>query len=223
MQQRLDLEVGDARAADVGHAHAERERVDQVAHHHVLALHGLVLGEPRVRVQRVMVHRDHAEEMVVVLGDRLAGPVPVDVARDEVLEVTPEGPVVDGHSAAWPGRGRVVKPSEAPGSDSPSMVSRQANRVPGRQRDGPEVDGQRHVDGRALGDALRLAHGELAAHLDRLGPLRRLHQHRLAVGILEKELPVVRRLGLVPVDVDLQRDGGGHGSGPVMLQPPPRM
>ena len=55
---------------------------------------GLVLGEPLVGVQRVVVHRDHAEQVVVVLGDRLAGPVLVDVADLEVLEVAAEGAVV---------------------------------------------------------------------------------------------------------------------------------
>jgi hypothetical protein len=95
--QRLDLEVGDARSAHVGDAHAQHQRVDEVADHHVLALHRLVLGEPGVGVERVVVHGDHAEQVVVVLGDRLARPVLVDVARDEVLEVAAERPVVGRH------------------------------------------------------------------------------------------------------------------------------
>src|SRR6202035_4629338 len=98
MQERLDLEIGDTRAADVGDAHAERERVDEVAHHDILALDGLVLREPRVRVQRMVVHGDYAEEVGVVFGDRLAWPVAVDVPRDEVLEVAAERAVVNGHS-----------------------------------------------------------------------------------------------------------------------------
>ena len=88
-----------ADAADVGHAHAEHERVHEVADDEVLAVRRLVLGEPRVRVRRVVVHRDHAEEVVVVLGDRLARPVLVDVADLEVLEVPAEGPVVCRHGA----------------------------------------------------------------------------------------------------------------------------
>src|SRR5207244_12118538 len=44
----------------------------------------------RIDVQRVVVHRDHAEQVVVGLGDRLARPVPVDVADLEVLQVAPE-------------------------------------------------------------------------------------------------------------------------------------
>ena len=56
-----------------------------------------VSREPRVGVQRMVVHRDHAEQVVVVLGDRLAGPVLVDVAGLEVLEVTTEGALVHGH------------------------------------------------------------------------------------------------------------------------------
>ena len=56
-----------------------------------------VLGEPGVGVQRVMVHRDHAEQVVVGLGDGLAGPVPIDVADLELLEVATEGSLVGPH------------------------------------------------------------------------------------------------------------------------------
>ena len=45
----------------------------------------------------MMVHRDHAEEVVVGLSDGLAGPVPIDVAWHEVLEIAAEGAVVRGH------------------------------------------------------------------------------------------------------------------------------
>ncbi len=76
----------------------EHERVHEVADDDVPALHRLVLREPLVGVQRVVVHRDHAEQVVVVLGDRLARPVPVDVAGDEVLEVAAERAVVDRHA-----------------------------------------------------------------------------------------------------------------------------
>jgi hypothetical protein len=61
-----------------------------------------VLGEPRIRVQRVVVHRDHAEEVVVGLGDRLARPVPVDVTDLEVLEVPAERALVHGHALPPP-------------------------------------------------------------------------------------------------------------------------
>jgi hypothetical protein len=50
-------------------------------------------------VERVVVHRDQAEQVVVVLGDRLARPVLVHVAGDEVLEVTAEGAIVRRHRA----------------------------------------------------------------------------------------------------------------------------
>jgi len=39
----------------------------------------------------VVVHRDHAEQAVVVLGDGLARPVPVDVTDLEILEILPNG------------------------------------------------------------------------------------------------------------------------------------
>ena len=99
MLQRLDLEVGDRQAAHVGHRHTEHEAVHEVAHHDVLAELRLRLAVPRVGVQRMVVHRDHAEEMVVGLGDGLAGPVLVDVADLEVLEVTTEGTLVHSHTS----------------------------------------------------------------------------------------------------------------------------
>jgi hypothetical protein len=40
----------------------------------------------------MVVHRDHAEQVVVVLGDGLAGPVLVRVADFEVLVEPAEGP-----------------------------------------------------------------------------------------------------------------------------------
>jgi len=43
-----------------------------------------------VHVQRVVVHGQQAEQVVVVLGDRLARPVPVHRADLELLEITPE-------------------------------------------------------------------------------------------------------------------------------------
>ena len=148
VDERLDLEVGDGRPAHVGDAHAEDQRVDQVADHHVPALDRFVLGEPGVDVQGMVVHGDHAEEVVVGLGDGLARPVPVDVARLEVLEVAAEGTVVGGHGAGVVRRrrrptrvrcasrrgpagqsrtrvGRVVKPSTQSAWDSPSMAIRQ--------------------------------------------------------------------------------------------------
>jgi hypothetical protein len=45
----------------------------------------------------MMVHGDHAEQMVVVFGDGLPRPVPVHVTDDEVLEVATEGAFVSGH------------------------------------------------------------------------------------------------------------------------------
>src|SRR5436190_2741177 len=71
----LDLEVRDARAAHVGDAHPEHHRVHEVAHHHVLLELRLGVGVPLVKVERMVVHGDETEEVVVVLGDGLARPV----------------------------------------------------------------------------------------------------------------------------------------------------
>ena len=102
--ERLDLEVGNGGAADVRHAHAEHQRIHEVAHDHVPPLRRLVLGEPLVGVQRMVVHRHHAEQVVVGFGDGLAGPMAVDIAHFEILVVAAEWAVVDGHGCTSSGR-----------------------------------------------------------------------------------------------------------------------
>ena len=82
----LGGEVGDRLARDVGHAHPQRQRVDQRPDDHVASLLGL-RGVDVVDVQRVVVHGDQAEEVVVGLGHRLGGPVLVDGPDLELLEV----------------------------------------------------------------------------------------------------------------------------------------
>ena len=90
MRELLGGEVGDRLAGDVADAHAERERVDERADDDVALL--LRLGRVHVvEVQRVVVHRDQAEQVVVGLGHRLGGPVLVDVADLELLEVAAVG------------------------------------------------------------------------------------------------------------------------------------
>src|SRR4051812_25847421 len=88
--QRLDLEVGDGFAGDVRYGHAEQDRIDIVAHHYVPLELCRRLGVVRVDVQRVVVHRQQAEEVIVGLGDGLARPVPIDRADLELLVVTAE-------------------------------------------------------------------------------------------------------------------------------------
>src|ERR1022692_1914683 len=83
--ERLDLQVGDGLAGDVWHRHAEQQGVDVVAHHHVPAEVSGLLRVVRVQVQRVVVHGEEAEQVVVVLGDRLAWPVLVDRPDLELL------------------------------------------------------------------------------------------------------------------------------------------
>src|SRR5450631_562102 len=83
--QRLHLEVGDGLAGDIRDAHAQQQRVDVVADHHVLPELGGLLGIVRVQVQRMVVHRQQAEQMVVVLGDRLSWPVLVDRSNFELF------------------------------------------------------------------------------------------------------------------------------------------
>ena len=86
----LGGEVGDRLAGDVGDAHAERERVDQRPDDDVAALLALARVDV-VDVQRVVVHGDEAEQVVVGLGHGLGRPVLVDGADLELLEVAAVG------------------------------------------------------------------------------------------------------------------------------------
>ena len=88
MRQLLGLEVGDRLARHVADGHPDGERVDERPDDDVLAL--LRLGRVDVvDVQRVVVHRDQAEQVVVGLGHGLGGPVQVVRADLELLKVTP--------------------------------------------------------------------------------------------------------------------------------------
>ena len=191
-----------ARAAHVGHAHAEHQRVHQVAHHHVLALDRLVLGEPVVGVEWVVVHGDHAEEVVVGLGDRLARPVPVDVAgrrsprdsgrragRRVVMAVVSSEPVPAPRRLRR-GPGLVVNSQRTHRAGTHrrwSSARRSGCPGPG---DGPEIHRQRHVDGRSFRDVLgrsptvnspRTSTGCVPSGVS--------IEHGPAIGVFEEELP----------------------------------
>ena len=79
-------EVGDRLAAHVADRHAERQRVHERTDHHVAPLLGFGRVDV-VEVQRMVVHRDQAEQVVVGLGHGLRGPVLVDGADLELLQV----------------------------------------------------------------------------------------------------------------------------------------
>jgi len=53
--------------------------------------------KPIVGVQRVMIHRDHAKQMIVGLGDGLAWPVAIYVANYKIFEGSAKGAFVNGH------------------------------------------------------------------------------------------------------------------------------
>ncbi len=83
-------EVGDRLAAHVADGHAERQRVHERADHDVAPLLGLVRIHV-VDVQRVVVHRDQAEEVVVSLGHGLRRPVLVYGSDLELLQIAAVG------------------------------------------------------------------------------------------------------------------------------------
>ena len=94
--QRLYFEIGDRGPTHVGHAHAEHERVHQIPDDDIPPLHALG-SKPVIGVQRVMIHRDHAKEVIISFRDRLSRPVSVHVTDDEFLEASTKGAFVNGH------------------------------------------------------------------------------------------------------------------------------
>jgi hypothetical protein len=42
----------------------------------------------------MMVHRDHAKQMIVIFGDGLAGPMPQHITNMEILEIATKGTLV---------------------------------------------------------------------------------------------------------------------------------
>src|SRR5579875_1469202 len=90
MVELLCRQVGDRLAADVRDGHPQGERVDERADDDVATL----LRARRVDVvdvQRVVGHRQQAEEVIVGLGDGLGRPVLVDGADFELLQVATVG------------------------------------------------------------------------------------------------------------------------------------
>jgi len=44
-----------------------------------------LLGKPIIRMQRMMIHRDHAKQMIVCFGDGLAWPMPIHISNNEIF------------------------------------------------------------------------------------------------------------------------------------------
>ena len=84
MAEIFGREVGDRLTGHVRDRHPEGQRVDEGADDDVAALLG-GLRVDVVEVERVVVHRDQAEEVVVGLGHGLRRPVLVDGADLELL------------------------------------------------------------------------------------------------------------------------------------------
>ena len=74
-------------AGDVGHRHADDHAEDEGAQHHALLVLCVRLGVVRVRMQRVLVHREKREPGAVRLADRAPRPVREELAHRELFEV----------------------------------------------------------------------------------------------------------------------------------------
>ena len=70
----LVLQIGDGLSGRVSHAHPDHEADHQGAHDQYPAML-MLLHIVLVDVQRIRVHREEGELMIVRLGDRLAWPV----------------------------------------------------------------------------------------------------------------------------------------------------
>ena len=103
MTQTAETKVGDRPPTDVGDAHPEQQRIDKRADDDVAPVRPFGRGKVGIGVQWAHGHGHQAELMVFGLGDRLAGPVPKDVAFLVVLEVSAESSIASikdaGHGA----------------------------------------------------------------------------------------------------------------------------
>src|SRR4029078_8029672 len=89
----------DIPAENIRNAHTEEQRVDESADHDIPAELG-PLREMPVDVQRARRHRQHAEQVILRLGDGAPGPVMKDIARLVVAEVTAEAALARGEDTA---------------------------------------------------------------------------------------------------------------------------
>src|SRR3989441_766950 len=87
----LDLEVGDGASRHVRHGHPDPDREDERPQDQPLPMLGVLLGVVRVRVDRVLIHRQEGEPGAVRLADRSPRPVAGDLADRELLEIASVG------------------------------------------------------------------------------------------------------------------------------------
>jgi hypothetical protein len=85
-----------ASATHIRNTHAEHQRIHEIADDDIATLHAIG-GEPVVGMQRMMVHGDHAKQMIVGFGDGLTRPMAVNIADNKILEASPERSLVNGH------------------------------------------------------------------------------------------------------------------------------
>ena len=62
-------------------------------------MNSFILRKPLVGVERVVVHGDHAEQMVIGFGDCLSGPMPINVSDFEVFKMATKWAVVGSHTS----------------------------------------------------------------------------------------------------------------------------
>ena len=95
----FDFEIRNGGTAHIGDTHPQHQAVDEVADDNIASLHRLGC-KPIVGVQRVVVHCDHAEEVVVVFSDGLTRPVAEDVTRGEIFQASAERALMCRHEWA---------------------------------------------------------------------------------------------------------------------------
>src|SRR6266487_1485725 len=83
----LKFEIGNSFATNVRYAHAERNAKDERTNHQTL-LKLCIFAIVGVDMQGIMVHGEHAEKRVVILGDRASRPMLVHVTDLKVFETS---------------------------------------------------------------------------------------------------------------------------------------
>jgi hypothetical protein len=88
--QRFGSERGDRLTRGVGHRDPEKKRVDECPDNQISPKVHLRARVVSVGVHRTDGAREQAEEVILGLGNRVAGPMAIDIADLEIIEVAAE-------------------------------------------------------------------------------------------------------------------------------------
>jgi hypothetical protein len=104
MSEAFYLKICYCGSTHIRDTHPKHQRVNEIANNNVLAMNGLVLGKPLVGMERMVIHGDHAKQMIICFGNSLSGPMSIYIAYFEFFEVAAKWTVVGAHKSLRWGR-----------------------------------------------------------------------------------------------------------------------